>query len=387
MGFFANIVRDSQKPPPGAKRVPHSADPHSGGAAKAVLPAESRPLGFEAAAPQVAHRSYEPFRPAVKEQTDRRTEDGPAASSPMKPTVRQEEDPSSVEPTRATRLVQNNDGGITLPKPVIRRETDRPNRRPATAQTSTDRASASNEAVSSGTEPTNHEDAVLVAPTAKRPKQSVREPSGKTRASMPVEKIAWDETAAPPSQSPQNLGSPAASPRPVLSAATVDVDNSVNAKPAPDRKQGDIASPAKAIPHPGKSPEIPPPGRQTTAPGAADLLPSTAAIPVSVEQAPPDTRPEGGDDTGPPPEFRVAAARPADPIRIETPAALAPVPNREEGRPEWTPSRPVPTPEGPKVQIGLLEVVVQAPASAPKGTHLANKARNNIASRHYLRNM
>jgi hypothetical protein len=39
------------------------------------------------------------------------------------------------------------------------------------------------------------------------------------------------------------------------------------------------------------------------------------------------------------------------------------------------------------VQIGLLEVVVQAPASAPKGTHLANKARNNIASRHYLRNM
>lgn len=387
MGFFSNIVRDSQKPPPAAKRVTHGAEPHSGGAAKAVLPAESRPLGLEAAAPQVAHRPYEPFRPAVGEHTDRRKEDGPAEALPMKPTIRQVEDPSSVEPTRATMLAQTNDGGIAAPNPVIRRQIDRPSRRPATAQTSTNRASTSNEAVSSGTESANHADAVLVTPTAKRPKRSSREPSGKTPESRPGEKIAWDEIAAPPSQSAPNLWSRPASPRPVLSAATVDVDSSVNAKPVPNRKEGDIASPAEAKPHPSESPETPPPGQQTTAPGTADLLLSTAAIPVSVEQMQPDTLPESGDDTDPPPEFRVVAARPAVPIRIETPAALAPVQYQAEGQAERAPSRAVPTPECPKVQIGLLEVVMQAPASEPKGTYLANKARTNIASRHYLRNI
>jgi hypothetical protein len=44
-------------------------------------------------------------------------------------------------------------------------------------------------------------------------------------------------------------------------------------------------------------------------------------------------------------------------------------------------------PESPKVQIGLLEVVVLAPDSGSHATHPAAKARSNFASRNYLRNI
>jgi hypothetical protein len=110
-----------------------------------------------------------------------------------------------------------------------------------------------------------------------------------------------------------------------------------------------------------------------------------------VEQAPSDTLPENGDDIEPPFELRVVAAQPTDPVRIETPAALAPVQDREEGRAEQAPSQPKSTleaaPESPKVQIGLLEVVVLAPDSGSHATHPAAKARSNFASRNYLRNI
>ena len=285
-----------------------------------------------------------------------------------------------MDPARATRLAQTNDGGITQPKPVTRR----PAGRPATAQPSTARASTSNEAVSTGTEPTDHQDAVLGAPTAKHPEQSALGTSRKTPEGRPVAKIAQAKAAAPLSLSPPNPWPPAASLPPTLSTPKEDDDGSVNAKPAPKATQGDGSSPPEAKPHRSESLEMPSPRRSETAPGAADPLPPAAAMP---EHAPPDTQHEGGDDTGPPPELRVVAAHPTAPIRIETPAALASVQHQDEGRAKRAPSRPVPTPESPKVQIGLLEVVVQAPASAPKGAPLANKARTNIASRYYLRNM
>lgn len=386
MGFFSNIVRDSQKPPPGAKRASHR-----NGAAMAVLTAESRPLGLEAAAPLVAHRPYEPFRPAVGEQTDRRTDDGPAEAPPIKPTARQAVDSLPVEHTRATGLGRNSDGEITTSKPKTKRQTGRIERRTATAQPGMDRASGLNKIDSKGTAPAGVEDAVLEAPIANRQAQSARVTPGRTPESRPVEEIAGDETAAPPSQSPQSQQPQAASPPATLSTPTADDDGSVSAKPAPDRNWGKIPSPAAAKSDPGKSPETPPSERQTAAPGAADLLSSTAAIPVPVEQASSETLPESGDEIDPTPGFRVVAALPAAPIRIETPAALAPVQNREEGRADQSTRQPVPMPDAvrevPRVQIGLLEVVVQAPAIAPKGAPLANKARANIASRHYLRNM
>jgi hypothetical protein len=387
VGFFSNIVRDSQRPPPTVKSVPHGTDPHSGGEATPVLPSESRPLGLEAPALTLADKPDVASGPAIREP-DAGHE---SKALPAEPPARQAAGPSPLEHNRTKGPAQSNDGRIIPPKPAAQRQTDRPRRRTATSQPSPDQANTLDVAVSTGTAPTEVKEAVLEAPIANRQSQSARESSGRTPESGPVEKIVGDETAGRPSQSPQSLPPPSASPPATLSTLTADDDGSVSAKPAPDRKRGDIPSPVEAIPHPSELLEIPPPRRSTTMPGAPDPLPPTAAIPRSLAQEQSDTLPESGDDLGPTPELHIAAARPAVPIRIESFAAPPPFQGQGEGGADWAPSQAVQTPdappEGPRVQIGLLEVVVLAPANAPKGMHVANKARSSIASRHYLRNM
>lgn len=387
MGFFSNIVRDSQRPPPTVKSVPHGADPHSGGEVTAVLPSESRPLGLEAPVLTPANKPHVASGPAIGEQDAGHESKAPNKALPTEPPARQAAGPSPLEHNRTTGPAQSNDGRITPPKPATQRQTDRPRRRTATSQPSPDQANTLDVAVSTDTAPTEVEEAVLEAPIANRQSQSARKSSGRTPESGPVEKIVGDETAGRPSQSPQSLSPPSASPPATLSTLTADDDGSVSAKPAPDRKRGDIPSPAEAIPHPSELLEIPPPRRSTTMPGAPDPLPPTAAIPLSLAQEQSDTLPESGDDIGPTPELHIAAARPAVPIRIESFAAPPPFQDQGEGGADRAPSQAVQTPDAPRVQIGLLEVVVLAPANAPKGMHVANKARSNIASRHYLRNM
>lgn len=384
MGFFSNIVRESRKPPPAAQRTPHGADPPSGRAAKAVLPAESRPLGLKTAAIQLATKPHEAFRPAVVEQDIRRKDFALVETPTLAANDRQAVDSSPVEPTRGKGPAEPNNGKIAPLKPAARRQTDRPGRRPAQARTGTDRPSASSKIISAGPERADHEDEVLRAPTATHLEPSARETSTRSPEGGPVVK-----SAAPPSFSPPTQPPPSASPPPTPSAPAGVDDRSVKTLPAAATNQGDGSLPPSVKPHPSETLENPPPRAAAEIPGAPDLLPPAAAIPA---KAPPGMRPGFRDDPGPSSEIRVVAALPAAPIRIAAPLAPAPVQNQEEGRLESPPRRPTPTPglarEGPKVRIGLLEVVVvQAPASAPQATRPAHRDRTDMTSRHYLRNI
>jgi len=375
VSFFSDIVRDSQRPPPDGKSAAHGAGRHSGGDVSAMLPADSRPLGLEAAAPLTASKSHKALKSTVAEQGTRHKGDAPSDIPPIEPSARQAVGPGSVEYTRATGFAQFNHSDSTPPSPATRKQGGRPGRRAVTAQPSSDQASTSNEVVSTAADSIESEDALFEAVLAQRQASGVRKMSGEMPESRPGEKIARAETAVPLNPPVQNLRMPSAFPPPTLSTPTEDVGGSGNAKPASDANQDVLSLPAEAKPHPSDLQEMPP----------------AAAIPVSLAQEQSDTLPESGDDISPTPDFRVVAAHPAAPIQIESLAARSPFQDQGESGADWAPSQAVQTPdavpEGPKVHIGLLEVTVMAPENAAKGMHRADKTPANIASRHYLRNL
>ena len=89
MGFFSDIVRDSQRLPPAVKNGSHGAAPHSGSASKAILPAESLFLGLEAATQPLVNEPYEASRPTRGEQDIRPKIDAPAKAPPsIRPALR-----------------------------------------------------------------------------------------------------------------------------------------------------------------------------------------------------------------------------------------------------------------------------------------------------------
>jgi hypothetical protein len=183
----------------------------------------------------------------------------------------------------------------------------------------------------------------------------------------------------------------------------MDKDGSARAKAIPKRPQGKVPSPVHTDFQGTPWSKMPPLVRATTAPKESDIpspvapsddaagKPPVAAKSVPFNPAPSPVLPEAGDESGPTPESRVAVAQPAAPIQLEVPTVPALVRHQEEDRTDGNQRQPelrqAAIAEGPKVQIGLLEVVVLAPDRGSHETPPAANARSNFASRHYLRNV
>ncbi len=383
MGFFSDIVRDSQKPPPAVKAAAQGADHPRGGEWTTVLPSDGRPLSLETAGPPLAPMAHEASIPTIGELDAKGKNDAPADTTPLPPPAPPLADPWSVGHTLTTGLDQGNGRENTPPSLGAPSQAD-PG---VTAHHRSNQANTRDKIHSTGTEPAGSEDTlrgVLFSPHPASEEAPER---------RPAETITRSKTAASPSQFPQNPHPPSAPLMPTPSISTEDADGRVSARPASVANQNHLSSPPEGNPHLNGPQEMPPPGRQRTAASEENLRPTAEGIPMSLVPVSSDAMPEavGVDDESTWLETLVAAAHPSAPFHSETAAAPPPVQNHGEGRTDRASRQAIRTPnaapEGPKVRIGLLEVVVQAPETTPKGANRDDKIRANIASRHYLRNL
>lgn len=204
----------------------------------------------------------------------------------------------------------------------------------------------------------------------------------------PAEKEARDRAAAALAKSP---------PRPQFSplAPAAETVGRVDLNPVhePDTGRKTPGTGKQGDPRPGSSTPI----QATSSPEAAFPTPvasgrdSGAESPASGRFEPDPTRPHRDSD-----DIRTAQAfdkpqRPALSIRHE-PVAGKDADGAPPARPDPpAPASAVPLPEpanaGPRVRIGVLEVVVSAPERPKRNNPTIGGGRSDLASRHYLRNL
>ncbi len=378
MGFFAAIIRDSQRPPPAARSTLSDRS-----AAAVVIPTDGHPA-------KTAEGPSEPGRKntVTADPEGRKSHTaplslghGPTHSTPPMSSARKPLVPSSADTIQPTGSVETATRYNDRSEPVMPPSAGPPEQRAATGLQTKKRTRRRNEPVF--IEPLS--DQALgkkrKAESSRRADDRRHEPVESLNESISLKPGLTAQPVTAPLSSASNLPPAEAAPpmRPASGAAAS--DNIPHAAAAPDANTVDAPLPLEAKPHTNEAFEMPMP-RSAVADTNTREQPMPAAVILTPMEQPPDASPERKED-GFTAREESAAIMPS--------VAAVPAPQHERERTGQAPNRPAEAPgaeaEAPAVRIGLLEVVVTAPESPPRKAERTLGIRNHIASRHYLRNL
>ena len=376
MGFFTDIIGDSQRP----------VGPTASAASLPVTPAETR-LTPAINAPQrpLAPRDSRLSQTETAEKTFweedfRQSGATGAAAQPSTLEDRQVVGPSLSENTEDSDLAKAPEKKRSFPVIEKQKQAGLKNRRAVTVQMNRDQNLHGS--VSFGRENSTSKDSSVVESAAKHPEQSARGKSvDVTHRSRQAGQITRAGATTPPNSSGAVLGPPpdslAGEPRGKAPLAKQDQQRqrlktgaemlvAATERPAA-QAAGQETSPLPTPPNAEAGESRMRPTRPAPEAEGAALVSKISAMPPVTEAAPLPSSVE---------------------VRFhEDPAPQAPLDGRlSEPAAEAAQQKPRAEASGPKVHIGLLEVVVLAPEK-PSNRRTAPREGQNLASRHYLRNL